>query len=114
MRILIFIATLTVAALVQAEQWQEKAFPALSEAECKAKGGYFGKLGIGSHPPECNLPTSDKGRRCTSSSQCEGYCLAIGTPKEGDTARGLCSDRQKLFTCRIYVEGGLARHVCVD
>src|SRR6267378_7355795 len=103
---------LAVGTLGCAEEWKLKTFPELSEAECKSRGGDFYRIGIpgGSSPPECNLPTKDSGALCTSSVQCEGYCLGPDDAKHGAFTSGKCSERQKLVACRVYVEGWRAQH----
>jgi hypothetical protein len=91
------------------------------KAGCEAKGGTWGKLGP--HPSEeCNLPTSDAGKSCSGSNECEGVCLTDLTPdqlRQGMSGKmfqtkGKCSAVIKIFGCHGYVYRGWASVVCAD
>src|SRR3989338_1441868 len=40
--------------------------------------------------PACNLPTSDGGKLCIDSGQCESFCLAPENASPGSRAEGTC------------------------
>ena len=63
------------------------------EEECLARGGSWEARGLPyiGRPKSCELITSDTGKRCTDSSQCEGACLALAGEKDGAAATGSCS-----------------------
>ena len=89
--------------------------------ECLEKGGVWKKLGP--HPTEeCNLPTKDAGKICTSSNVCEGVCLADLTQDQLTQGmrgkmfqtQGKCSAYIKIVGCHAYVYRGWASVVCAD
>jgi hypothetical protein len=88
---------------------------------CLAKGGVWKKIGIRPRE-ECNLPTTDSGKKCTGSNQCEGVCIADITPDQIYSgmkgalfkADGKCSSFIKVVGCRGYVYLGWASVVCAD
>jgi hypothetical protein len=88
---------------------------------CIAKGGVWKKMGIRPFE-ECNLPTTDKGKPCTHSKECEGVCLAKLTDdmrKKGMRgalfkSNGFCSEYLKVLGCQAYVYNGWASVVCAD
>lgn len=91
------------------------------KAECEAKGGVWKKIGI--HPvEECNLPTTDGGKICSGSNECEGVCLAElsrddlrqGMSGKLFRTQGRCTDWIKVVGCRAYVYRGWASVVCSD
>ena len=57
----------------------------LDQASCEALGGKWGRIGL-SPRAQCNLPASDAGKECLSSSACEGLCVAELTHEELDAA----------------------------
>lgn len=80
------------------------------EEACLKKGGTWGRLGL-SLKEECNLPTSDGGKKCTDSSECDGSCIG---EREGVTS-GKCSDRTIVKGCYPFVENGKASGIlCAD
>lgn len=70
--------------------------------ECEQNGGSYER---GYAFMVCVMPTSDAGQSCTSSSQCEGHCLADG---------GVCTPRIPYFGCYETLEGGQVAVLCVD
>ncbi len=46
-----------------------------TEGECIKQGGVWEKIGM-RNIEQCNLPTSDAGKACNDSDQCEGTCIA--------------------------------------
>jgi hypothetical protein len=91
------------------------------QASCEAKGGVWKKPGP-SPREECNLPTTDSGKVCDGSHQCEGICLAElskddmqkGMRGKQFKTNGKCSAWIKNLGCRVYVYRGWAGVVCVD
>lgn len=67
-----------------------------NEKLCKNAGGKWGLWSnLRSRGYECNLPTSDAGKECTDSSQCENFCQAPEEAKEGSKVVGKCYGFQK-------------------
>ncbi len=65
---------------------------AFTETSCLQAGGDW-KIWHSSYPdpsPECNLPTSDQGKICTDSRDCESYCHADPLVQSGIRAYGRC------------------------
>jgi hypothetical protein len=91
------------------------------QASCEEKGGTWKKIGP-SPREECNLPTTDSGKICDGSHQCEGVCLA--DLSQDDLRKGMrgklfktngkCSAWIKNVGCRAYVYRGWASIVCAD
>lgn len=82
--------------------------PATKE-DCIKQGGLWNKIGI--RPTEsCNIPTSDAGKICIDSSQCESSC--IGENK--DSSSGKCSEWKIVVGCYAFVEDGKADVICAD
>lgn len=96
-----------------------------NEEECLAKGGTWKARGI--FPNEiCDLPTTDGGKECSSSNDCEGRCLAadltedqrralMGGEKFDAKVRGECTYSLRTFGCVGFVEGGkVDQFLCLD
>ena len=90
------------------------------QASCEAQGGRWGRIGL-SPREECNLPTSDAGKECLFSSECEGLCVAELSREELAAAAhkaiattGKCSAWRIVVGCMGVVEAGLVRPVCID
>ncbi len=91
------------------------------EAGCASMSGVWKKLGP-RPTEECNLPTTDAGKKCRSSKECEGVCLAKLTKdqmRKGMSGRkfktlGQCSEWIKVLGCQAFVYQGWAKVVCVD
>ncbi len=75
---------------------------------CEARGGEW-KIwrDIPDATPECNLPTTDGGKRCTDSSQCESYCQAPKGTDIGAEVVGECY-KFKIAICMQEVRNGVA------
>ena len=71
---------------------------------CEARGGEW-KIwrDIPSASLECNLPTSDGGKKCTDSNQCESYCQAPKGTEIGADVVGECY-KFKLTICMQEVK----------
>lgn len=123
---LLLIAIITVSACSSSEKdFQITPEPKLSlsqqaeslktSASCKAKGGSWEKIGKPQREG-CILPTSDAGKNCTDSKQCQVACI---TSKEniqpGTQVTGQCHDSTYQFGCRTYVADGKAEAtLCID
>ena len=70
--------------------------------DCIKKGGEWKTFGLRTKE-ECDLPTSDAGKTCTDSSQCESGCF---TDHLGATS-GKCGENTVIVGCGlIFVENG--------
>lgn len=90
---------------------------------CLAKNGKWAK--IGPAPVEsCNLPTSDGGKECTDTSECEGTCLAALSNKEQNLVmrekktiqtKGKCTPWVITVGCQARVQNGKVQGIlCID
>ena len=79
-----------------------------NEQDCLAQGGVWGPQGM-LQTDMCDLPAADAGRPCTSSSQCQGLCLASDA-----SSTGTCSPRVLNFGCFDVVEDGARLGLCID
>jgi len=95
-----------------------------TQEECLAKGGTWKPVGI-FPSPICNLPTTDGGKECTSSNDCEGSCLAVLTQDERSTlmkgekmdkeVEGQCTSWVRNFGCIGFVENSrVDKFLCLD
>jgi len=82
---------------------------------CEAKGGLWGPIGL-SPEERCNLPTSDAGKECSDSDECEGYCVAELLPEEWSKSgvKGQCTAWRIVVGCITLVEDGKAKGICID
>lgn len=60
--------------------------------------------------PFCNLRTSDAGKICTDSSQCEGICLA----ENENSKSGKCSETESVLGCVFEMTNGKSLERCFD
>ncbi|MBI2430887.1 MAG: hypothetical protein HYV39_02650 [Candidatus Levybacteria bacterium] len=74
--------------------------PKTKEA-CLKQGGKWGRIGI-SEFEKCNLKTSDKGKACTDSSQCESSCIG----ESFSSRSGKCSSWRITVGCYYFVNNG--------
>jgi hypothetical protein len=88
--------------------------------DCTRRGGTFGVRGLGI-APTCTIRTSDAGRQCRSSSQCQGECVAVppdidwAAVRPGQTLAGRCSTEEVQLGCYVEVTDGKAgQAICVD
>jgi len=79
-----------------------------NEQDCLARGGAWGPQGR-AQMEMCDLPAADAGQPCTSSSQCQGLCLASDS-----SSTGTCSPRTIYFGCFDVVEDGSTMGLCID
>lgn len=77
---------------------------------CEKQGGrweYF----LGRSRGFCNLPTSDGGKECFDSEECDGRCITY----DSNGSNGICSRWKFTRGCHTYFEDGSAgTAVCVD
>ena len=86
-------------------------------AACLADGGRWEVLGFSG--PGCNYPTTDGGKSCRDSDECESACLGdpdladeLNSQNEENT--GFCSPWQQNFGCQGWLEKGRYVTICVD
>lgn len=86
-----------------------------NKEECEAKNGVWKKIGL-APKEECNLPTTDAGKICEGSKECEGVCLTEAKEISGRKikTKGACSAWIKVVGCHGYVYRGWSQTVCVD
>ena len=86
-----------------------------TKKECEDAGGSWEARGLLAKA-QCFLETSDKGKQCSDSSECEGICVAPPNSKPGDSVTGTCAaSTQRLGTCLAEVRQGKAGFaLCVD
>ena len=92
------------------------------QSSCEAQGGKWGPLGL--FPKEvCNLPTTDAGKACSDSSQCQSACIAALTQEQFDDVfrngailqtTGACAAWHILVGCIPFVEDGVVQMICID
>ena len=71
------------------------------EISCASASGVWKKIGIRPRE-ECNLPTTDSGKICSGSNQCEGVCLADIT----DDQRGVMEWKENYLKLKVNVVSG--------
>jgi hypothetical protein len=79
-----------------------------NEQDCLAQGGAWGPQGL-LQQDMCDLPAADAGKPCTSSSQCQGLCLASDS-----SSTGTCSPRTLNFGCFDVMVDGVKMGLCID
>ncbi|WP_101925048.1 hypothetical protein [Luteimonas rhizosphaerae] len=113
---LLFAATLA-ACSAPAERTTTNAGPdqgsVTNEAECVRVGGEWTQLGR-APVKQCLRQTTDAGKACTTSEQCEGLCVAPEGTTDGATVGGTCSVTTNPFGCQQRVHDGVATTLCVD
>lgn len=84
-----------------------------NETDCLREGGQWTQLGR-APVMQCLRQTSDVGKACTHSEQCEGLCLAPEGSVDGTQVAGQCSVDTNPFGCQQRVRAGVASTICVD
>ena len=81
----------------------------VTQTACKKSGGRWGLWNdiIPDAPAKCNMPTSDAGKICTDSTECESYCQAEDDAKIGSRATGKCYEWKITAVCMQEVRGGI-------
>jgi len=85
----------------------------ITEAECLREGGQWTQLGR-APVQQCLRQTTDAGKACSDSAQCEGQCMAPEGAVDGAQVAGQCSVDTNPFGCQQRVRGGVASTICVD
>jgi len=87
-----------------------------TEAECRELGGAWWSPGMPGNigPKICDLPTKDKGKTCSVSSECEGYCLSSMKFAIPFITKGKCSGSVYLVGCNNILEAGSVEEVCFN
>lgn len=91
---------------------------------CESAGGSWGRVGIEVSESRCNLPTSDGGKSCVDSVDCEGWCIAELSPQDQDKVQsqravieksGKCSGWQIVSGCfPVVTQGVINGLMCID
>ena len=81
----------------------KKITPVVSDAQkmCAEKGGVWGKIGL-SQEAKCNMPTTDSGKACTDSHQCEGICAG----QNAKAVSGMCTSWKITSGCYFVINKG--------
>ena len=83
------------------------------EKECLAAGGRFDRGGL-SGALTCFRPTSDAGKTCRATPECEGMCLAEGS-EDNPPKTGQCASERPMFGCIGFLdETGDYGVICID
>lgn len=101
---------------------QNKSAKIITDKEsCETLGGSWGKIGL-SQEESCNLPTSDAGKECSDSGECEGSCIAELLQEDWNKAvqgvvytKGKCTAWKITVGCHAFVESRKVQGIlCVD
>jgi hypothetical protein len=83
-----------------------------SAKACEAQGGTWTQFGAGNY--FCRISTQDAAKECTSSTQCQGVCLAASTDRNS-LKYNACSSEVMLHGCFEEFRSGTSNvHVCQD
>jgi len=77
------------------------------QTRCEITGGYWGFMSSEDPTKSCNPSTSDAGKECTDSSQCEGFCKAEEGLEIYSEATGICSQHVLYAGCTWEIKNGL-------
>jgi hypothetical protein len=92
--------------------WRAKRAALPSDARtCRTHGGTW--TSFGNMYNFCRLMTTDSGKACRSSADCQGVCLAGSTKLNSDSFDS-CSSEVLLHGCYDAREGDHVSHVCQD
>ncbi|MDO8558686.1 MAG: hypothetical protein Q7S09_05940 [bacterium] len=88
--------------------------PKLPETQeaCLEAGGVWGRMTPIHQKEYCNMQTSDAGKTCTDSSQCQGPC--IGEYQGINLTSGKCSEWRIASGCHAFFHNGKPGSVCID
>lgn len=88
------------------------------QQKCLNIGGKWLRLGNSPLPPkkECLLPTKDKGRACSSDTDCESVCVSKEKIKISQPVQGKCYDWNNIRgQCLNRINHGLSLgEICSD
>ena len=80
------------------------------EQACLKAGGVFVKIGL-RDVEVCNFKTTDAGKSCTDSQQCQGSCVT----EDANATSGNCTDWKIIEGCHaIFHKGKSSGIVCLD
>ena len=77
-----------------------------TESDCVKSGGEWAKDFFGGY--YCFLRTTDGGKRCTGSEQCQWVCLGPDDAVRGAKVVGACSETNSQLGHVVFVEDGKA------
>ena len=113
----LFLAATLVACAAPAERPATQGGPDMAtvthEADCMRVGGEWTQLGR-APVKQCLRQTTDAGKACSDSQQCEGQCIAPEGTTEGAETGGACSVDTNPFGCQQRVRDGVAMTICID
>ena len=113
----LFLAATLVACAAPAERPATQGGPDMAtvthEADCMRVGGEWTQLGR-APVKQCLRQTTDAGKACSDSQQCEGQCIAPEGTTDGAETGGACSVDTNPFGCQQRVRDGVAMTLCVD
>lgn len=78
-----------------------------NEQACTKAGGHWGPMGLFQNVG-CDIKTSDAGKACSDSSQCQATCLGPNGSLAGERVTGVCSAYVANFGNVTTVENGKA------
>jgi hypothetical protein len=86
-----------------------------AESKCLEEGGGWKQMGL-ARSFGCERKSTDGGKACTDSSQCQFRCLAVPLfTTTTNPVSGECARTNLPFGCRVFVEAGrIVQGPCVD
>ena len=85
-----------------------------TEAECIALGAHWTRLGLPPGDWMCDVKSTDSGRSCTDSAQCQGICIPPASAAAGQNAVGQCSEYLLNFGNVRRIKDGKVEKLNVD
>lgn len=85
--------------------------------DCRKGGGNVAHVGLPGSPQKCVITTTDAGKSCADSDECQGICLAPKNSTRGSSWRGTCSKHVVEYSCYNYVYrngGPVVDRICVE
>ena len=108
---LFFVCACTVSNEVQAPERPQ------SKDACEAQGGEWGEVFGATRKNWCRLPTTDAGKPCTNSSQCESFCVTDANfPANANDAQivGACYQNDSPLGCLSILDDERISIICID
>ncbi len=91
-------------------------WPPRHRVSCEKQGGIWEQSGFS--PARCNLPTSDSGKSCQASNECESFCTQseemVSSIISGDEKSGICYGWTYISSCITLIENGEPILMCID
>lgn len=84
-----------------------------NETDCAAQGGTWGGLGL-RVSGVCVLPTTDGGKKCSDSSECQGACVTTSNVSSGTRVTGVCTHKRPVAGALTYVVDGRAEIIIAE